>query len=61
MPSGPVWMISLNRALAERVLHLVPELIASLPAFNATNAEAAWRDYGEIIVVDSGSTSWPIS
>ncbi|MCR9178092.1 MAG: histidinol dehydrogenase [Alphaproteobacteria bacterium] len=51
--NSPVWLISLDRALAEKVLHLVPELIASLPEFNAKNAEAAWRDYGEIIVVDS--------
>lgn len=51
--NSPVWLISLDRVLAEKVLHLVPKLIASLPEFNAKNAEAAWRDYGEIIVVDS--------
>ena len=50
--NSPVWLIATDRALAERVAALVPELIAALPELNATNAEAAWRDYGEIILCD---------
>lgn len=44
----PAWLIALDRGLAERVLGLVPPLIAALPATNRVNAAAAWRDYGEV-------------
>jgi sulfopropanediol 3-dehydrogenase len=30
----------------------VPELIADLPELNGQNAEAAWRDYAEVILCD---------
>ncbi len=49
--NSPVWLIATDRDLAAKVLQLVPELIATLPAFNAENAAAAWRDYGEIMLV----------
>ena len=31
----------------------VPELIAELPEVPRTNADAAWRDYGEVILCDT--------
>ena len=51
--NSPAWLISLSRDLADKVLALMPRLIADLPEVNAKNAEAAWRDYGEVVVVDS--------
>ena len=48
--NSPAWLIALSRPLGEKVLELVPRLIADLPALNAKNAEAAWRDYGEIVL-----------
>ena len=48
--NSPVWLVTDDRALAESVLATVPKLIAALPELNATNAEAAWRDYAEVIV-----------
>ena len=51
--NSPAWLISLDRALAEKVAEIVPTLIATLPETNRVNAEAAWRDYGEIIVCDT--------
>jgi len=48
--NSPVWLVTDNRALAERVMEIVPGLIADLPELNRTNAEAAWRDYAEVIV-----------
>jgi sulfopropanediol 3-dehydrogenase len=51
--NSPAWLIALSAELAAEVMSLVPGLIASLPELNAKNAEAAWRDYGEIVVVDS--------
>ncbi len=51
--NSPAWLIALDRKLAERVADLVPQIIATLPEVNRSNAEAAWRDYGEIALVDS--------
>jgi len=48
--NSPVWLVTDDRALAETVMQIVPALIADLPELNRTNAEAAWRDYAEVIV-----------
>ncbi len=48
--NSPVWLVTDNRQLAEKVMALVPDLIADLPELNRSNAEAAWRDYAEVIV-----------
>ena len=41
-----------DRLLAEKVLEIVPGLIQDLPELNRINAEAAWRDYAEVILCD---------
>ncbi|MGD9867319.1 MAG: histidinol dehydrogenase, partial [Hyphomicrobiales bacterium] len=51
--NSPAWLITLDKALGETVLDLVPKLIAELPEANAKNASDAWRDYGEIVVAGS--------
>ncbi len=51
--NSPVWLVTTDRSLAERVMHLVPRLIDDLPALNAANARAAWADYAEVILCDS--------
>ena len=51
--NSPVWLVTDNRPLAEKVMELVPGLIADLPELNGKNAEAAWRDYAEVILCDS--------
>lgn len=48
--NSPVWLVTDDRALAEKVIELVPPLIADLPELNSKNAEAAWRDYAEVIL-----------
>ena len=48
--NSPVWLVTTDRALAERVMDIAPRLIASLPEVNGRNADAAWRDYAEIIL-----------
>ncbi len=48
--NSPVWLVTDDRALAEKVLDLVPGLIEDLPELNRDNARAAWRDYAEVIV-----------
>ena len=51
--NSPVWLATTHRPLAEAVLARVPELIADLPETNSQNAEAAWRDYAEVICCDT--------
>ncbi len=48
--NSPVWLVTDDRVLAEKVMELVPGLIADLPELNGKNAEAAWRDYAEVIL-----------
>lgn len=48
--NSPVWLVTDDRALAEAVMRLMPTIIAELPETNAKNAEAAWRDHGEVIL-----------
>ncbi len=51
--NSPVWLVTDDKALAEKVMELVPPLIADLPELNGKNAEAAWRDYAEVILCDN--------
>jgi sulfopropanediol 3-dehydrogenase len=48
--NSPVWLVTDNQFLAEEVMLLVPRLIADLPQTNRQSAEAAWRDFAEVIV-----------
>ncbi|MEZ5824956.1 MAG: histidinol dehydrogenase [Geminicoccaceae bacterium] len=50
--NSPVWLVTDCAELARAVMNRVPELIAALPELNAKNAEAAWRDYAEVILCD---------
>ena len=50
--NSPVWLVTDNKPLAEKVMELVPPLIADLPEVNRVNAEAAWRDYAEVILCE---------
>ncbi len=51
--NSPVWLVTDDRALAEKVMVLVPALIEGLPELNRDNAYAAWRDYAEIILCNT--------
>ena len=48
--NSPVWLVTNDRPLAEKVMKLVPTLIDNLPETNRENAAAAWRDYAEVIL-----------
>lgn len=50
---SPAWLFSTSRALAEKVMQLVPALIDKLPPTARDAAAGAWRDYGEVIVCDT--------
>jgi len=50
---SPAWLMTTSRALAEKVMQLVPELIAGLPPAASDAAGAAWRDYGEVVLAET--------
>lgn len=51
--NSPVWLVTDSKDLAQEVQTRVPDLIAALPELNRVNAEAAWRDYAEIVLCDN--------
>ena len=52
-PDSPAWLITTDRGLAETVMDKMPGLIAALPEIQRNAAEAAWRDYGEVVLCDT--------
>ncbi|NGN97112.1 histidinol dehydrogenase [Grimontia sp. S25] len=60
-PNTPAWLLTDSEELAEKVMKRLPELIADLPELNSKSAEAAWRDYGEVILVDTKEEAVKVS
>jgi sulfopropanediol 3-dehydrogenase len=52
-PDSPVWLFTSSRELGLKVIELMPSVIAALPELARTAASAAWRDYGEVVLVSS--------
>ncbi len=52
-PDSPAWLFTTSRALALAVMERVPVLIATLPETQRLAAQAAWADYGEVILCRS--------
>jgi sulfopropanediol 3-dehydrogenase len=52
-PDSPVWLYTSSRELGMKVIELMPSVIAALPELARNAATAAWRDYGEVVLVDS--------
>lgn len=48
-PDSPVWLYTTSRALGEKVIDIMPRVIAALPEPARASATAAWRDYGEVV------------
>jgi sulfopropanediol 3-dehydrogenase len=51
--NSPVWLVSLDRALADLVIALVPRCIGSLPEPNRTSAAQAWNALAEVSVAST--------
>ena len=51
--NSPLWLIALDGNVAMRTMELVDRYIADLPLPNRTSAAAAWRDYAEVVLVDT--------
>ncbi|NKB76173.1 MAG: histidinol dehydrogenase [Gammaproteobacteria bacterium] len=56
-PDSPVWLATTSERVANEVLRIMPEVIADLPEIARTAAEAAWRDYGEIVLTETREES----
>jgi len=59
--NSPAWLFTTDNILAEKVMNRVPELINDLPELPRTNAEAAWKDYGEVILCENNEEMANIS
>jgi sulfopropanediol 3-dehydrogenase len=58
-PDSPAWLVTTSRRLGEAVLAEIAKQLVDLPT--RANAEAAWRDFGEIVVVDSDDEAIAVS
>jgi len=48
---SPVWLVTDSKTLAEKIIAIMPRVIADLPQPEA--AAAAWRDHGEVILCEN--------
>jgi sulfopropanediol 3-dehydrogenase len=47
---SPVWLLTDSRALGEKVIEIMPKVIADLP--NPEVAASSWENYGEVVLCD---------
>ncbi len=59
--NSPAWLYTTSQKLADAVIKRVPELIEELPEVPKLSAEAAWRDYGEVILCDTNEEMVKVS
>ena len=59
--NSPAWLFTTDKSLADFTMKRVPELINDLPELAKVNAEAAWKDYGEVILCDSNEEMAEVS
>jgi len=59
--NSPTWLYTTSQKLADKVMKRVPELINELPEVPKLSAEAAWRDYGEVILCDTNEEMVKVS
>ena len=60
-PDSPAWLITTSRDLAEKTMEKMPRLIAALPEVQRNASEAAWRDYGEVVLCDTNEEAAAVS
>lgn len=60
-PDSPAWLITTDRDLATSVMDRMPGLIAALPEVQRNASEAAWRDYGEVVLCGTDEEAASVS
>ena len=58
---SPAWLVSTSTELANKVIDLMPKYIDRLAEPNQSTARSSWRDYGEVIVVDTDEEAVKVS
>lgn len=58
-PESPAWLITTSDSLGRSVIEKIEEQLKTLPTRDM--AEPAWRDYGEVIVVDTDDEAIAVS
>jgi len=58
-PDSPAWLITTSRRLGEAVIAEISKQLPHLPT--RPNPEPAWRDFGEVIVVESDDEAIAVS
>ena len=59
--NSPAWLYTTSKKLADAVIKRVPELISELPELPKSNAEAPWKDNGEVILCETQEEKAKIS
>ncbi len=57
-PDSPAVLVSTSRPLAEEVIRLVDQILPGMPTKDF--AEPAWRDHGQVVVVDDLDELWSV-
>ena len=52
-PDSPAWLFTESRELGEAVIDKIQAYIDALPQVQREAADAAWRDYGEVVLCDT--------
>lgn len=60
-PDSPAWLITTSRKLGEDVMSRMDRVIRALPQVQSEAAEAAWRDYGEVVYCDTDEEAAQVS
>jgi len=60
-PDSPAWLITTSRQLAEDTMARMQDLIDTLPEVQRNAADAAWRDYGEVVLCDTDEEAARVS
>ncbi|MEE9588389.1 MAG: histidinol dehydrogenase, partial [Hyphomicrobiaceae bacterium] len=60
-PDSPAWLVTISETLARQAMELVPGLIDALPETQRNAAEAAWRDFGEVVVCETNEEAADIA
>jgi sulfopropanediol 3-dehydrogenase len=60
-PDSPCWLVTTSRQLGEDTMALMQGRIDALPETQRNAADAAWRDYGEVVLCDSDEEAAQVS
>jgi len=60
-PDSPAWLITTSRQLAKDTMDRMQGLIDALPEVQRNAADAAWRDYGEVVYCDTDEEAAHVS